>query len=93
MSDVNILDIPMRDNDAEAKTIREYLKVLLAELWREGEGFSGKRPFGNSSWEYDLYDALVRNKAVSGEIDEEGDLGTFDKIAADQMIADAIASL
>lgn len=43
---MNILDIPMEENDANASTIREYLKALLSHLWAEGEGFSGKRNEG-----------------------------------------------
>jgi len=53
-----ILSIEMVDNDANADTIRDYLKVLLSTLWEEGESFSGKRPFGNSGWEYELLDTL-----------------------------------
>jgi hypothetical protein len=46
------------DNEA-FDTVRDYLKGLLQNLWIEGEGFSGKRPFGNSGWEYDLYQPLI----------------------------------
>ena len=62
----------MTKNDAKAKTVREYLKMLLERLWEEGEGFSGKRPFGNSGWEYDLYAAL-EEKGVT-EQDEQNAL-------------------
>lgn len=48
---INILDILMGENDAGALTVRDYLKALLRRLWLEQEGFSGKRPFGNSGWE------------------------------------------
>jgi hypothetical protein len=54
-----VLNLPLPDNDAGAATIREYLIRLLGELWREGECFSGERPFGNSDWESDLVDPLV----------------------------------
>lgn len=43
-----ILEIEMGENDADASTIKSYLLSLLTELWSKGEGFSGKRPFGNS---------------------------------------------
>lgn len=46
-------------DDAEFDTIRDYLKGLLTNLWTEGEGFSGKRPFGNSGWRHDLYRPLI----------------------------------
>jgi len=47
------------DSDAgENLTVREYLHKLLETLWAEGEGFSSKRPFGNSGWELDLFNPL-----------------------------------
>ena len=39
-----ILMLTMQPNDANAATVREYLLALLKEVWREGEGFNGKRP-------------------------------------------------
>lgn len=69
----DILDLPMRpSNDAKAKTVRGYLKTLLVAVWTDGEGFSGKRPFGNSGWQYDLFAPLVMAGAVKGVIDEYG---------------------
>ena len=53
-----ILNCPMGSNDADADTVKDYLKALLGALWDEGEGFSGKRPFGNSGWECELIEAL-----------------------------------
>ncbi len=32
----------------------------------EGEGFSGKRPFGNSCWESDLYWPLAKADVIEG---------------------------
>jgi hypothetical protein len=73
MNGSEILKIEMQENDANAKTIGDYLKALLRQLWREGEGFSGKRPFGNSGWDYDLYKALARAGAISFESEEYED--------------------
>jgi hypothetical protein len=67
-----ILAVPMDENDAGAATIGDYLSKLLLELWREGEGFDGKRPFGNSSWEYELYVALARADVIPATLDEDG---------------------
>jgi hypothetical protein len=54
-------------------TIRDYLRNLLLRLWDEDEGFSGKRPFGNSGWYLDLVYALAKNELLTGlEIDEDG---------------------
>lgn len=56
-----VLDLQLNpeDNDAEAETVRQYLGKLLEKAWTEGEDFSGKRPFGNSGWEYDLLNPLA----------------------------------
>lgn len=87
-----ILDLPMGSNDANAHTVRDYLKALLKELWNEGEGFSGKRPFGNSGWEGELYYPLVKAGLVHGEID-----GSYaecvDEDAANRLIFEAIEAL
>lgn len=90
----NILGIPMEENDADASTIGEYLIRLLCALWTEGEGFSGKRPFGNSGWEYEIYRSLVASKIVEGQIDEEyGDLLDVNKKDANEIILETIKSL
>jgi len=74
-------------------TVKGYLVNLLRSLWAEGEGFSGKRPFGNSGWEYDLYSALVSGGAIKGSLDDEGYLQDFDRQAGIDLIFDIINSL
>lgn len=74
-------------------TVRHYLVELLLTLWVEGEQFSGKRPFGNSGWEYDIYKALVSAGVVCGELDEYGDIVSLDREAACESVASAIRSL
>lgn len=93
MTPAEILALPMDENDSGATTIRGYLKALLSELWREGEGFSGKRPFGNSGWESDLQMALIKGGAVEGTLDEDGYLDTIDGHAANNLITEAIDAL
>lgn len=66
-----VLDCPMQDNDSGANTVRGYLKALLFTLWEEVEGFSGKRPFGNSGWDNDIAFALVKGKFIKGRISQE----------------------
>ena len=90
---MNILDLPMQDNDAGAATVRSYLKALLSKLWKDRECFSGKRPFGNSAWNYDLYTALVTAGAVAGELDCDGGIDSVDDAEADKLIAAAIDEL
>lgn len=79
------------DSDAGKNlTIAEYLKTLLETLWKEQEGFSGKRPFGNSGWEYDLYMPLIKYGYVDGKIDGDGYIEDFDNAQANQLIMDCI---
>ena len=92
----NILDFKMEENDAEATTIREYLKELLLMVWEQDESFSGKRPFGNSGWKYDIYRTLATHKLIEAEIDEDGDIIEIKRseyTKADKLISEAIASL
>jgi hypothetical protein len=89
-----VLGLELGRNDSGAPTVRGYLVALLAELWREGEGFSGKRPFGNSSWEYDLYAPLIKAGLVKGKLDEDGYIDEFDDTRqADALIHAAITEL
>lgn len=97
IGNVDVLDIPLGDNDANAATVRDYFKALLQTLWREGEGFSGKRPFGNSGWQYDFDDALVRSGKVHGSAgsdDERAEIvDDAGREAADELISAAIEAL
>jgi hypothetical protein len=87
---MNILDLPMGYNDADAKTVRDYFKALLLTLWKEEEGFSGKRPFGNSGWQYDVYRALANAGAISEDKYDDGEVKSYDTKAADKIILSAI---
>lgn len=78
-----ILDAKMGENDADASTIRDYLKSLLTLVWSDGEGFDGKRPFGNSGWEGEIYATLVEQLNY-----DEDDLDVMD-----QAIFEAIDAL
>lgn len=71
-----LLDTPV-EGESGARTIRGYF-VRMSEAAEEM-----KRPFGESSAEYEVYEALVRAGAVPGEIDpEEGWLNSLDNEAA-----------
>lgn len=91
------INIPMKKNDARAKTIGEYLEKLLLTLWYEKDEFSGKRPFGNSCWEYEIYAALISAGVVEGKLAEEGYVEEVDIPSANrvvrELIFDAFAAL
>ena len=93
LSNKEILDLEMPKNDAGATTIRSYLKALLLEVWTEREEFSGKQPFGNSNWEYEIYKALIKAGVVEGKLDEEGYVEELSYETADNIIVDAILAL
>lgn len=94
MTNEQILSLVIDRSDAgNGITIKQYLKTLLATLWEEGESFSGKRPFGNSGWQFQLYKPLIKYGAVEGSIDEDGFIDAVDDQEADKIIALAIASL
>jgi hypothetical protein len=85
----DILNLPMQENDASADTIGDYLQELLSSLWEEGDGFSGKRPFGNSNWESELYHTLVMHEIIQGEI-IDGYLESYDEKKGYKIIKEAI---
>lgn len=90
-----ILDLPMRGNDAGAETVREYLLTLLGHVWSEQEGFNGKRPFGTSGWECDLFEPLADAGLIAAAYDEAGfiDYASIDRRAARKLIDAAIGAL
>lgn len=88
-----ILHLPMEPNDADAATIHEYLIALLRTVWLEGSDFSGKRPFGNSGWESELYAPLIRAGLLDGTLDEDGYPDDYDQRQGDQLILAAIGQL
>lgn len=57
-------------------TIAAWMAELLSTLFHEGEGFSGKRPFGNSGWTLEPHAALVEKGLLKGTVtrDEDGRL-------------------
>lgn len=93
MTGEDILNLKMEYNDSGANTIRGYLKELLFELWREGECFDGKRPFGNSDWDADLAEPLVSANLIEGGFDDEGNLQSFDEDLLFELINTAIEAL
>ena len=88
-----ILSCPMQDNNAEANTINQYLIALADSVWEQDESFSGKRPFGNSGWKYEIYEALARNGFIKCTLYDEGDIDDIDTAEGDKLISLAIETL
>lgn len=87
-----LLQMPM----PEWGTLTDFLLNLLSTLWAQGESFSGKRPFGDSGWQFEVYEALVRAGHLPGTLDEDGFLEEFSANsmkAADELVERAIWAL
>lgn len=66
-----VLDAPIDDENSGARTLRGYFVALARSAWLD-DNFSGKRPFGYSSWHFDVYAALIRAGLVDGRLDNDG---------------------
>jgi hypothetical protein len=90
-----VLGVPMdpKRNDANAKDIRGYLKALLTRLWQEEEGFSGKRPLGNSGWQNEVVLPLYNAEMIKGKVDSEGCVYDYDQTVVDGLMLKAIKAL
>lgn len=77
----------------ETISIHDYLIRLLSTLWHEQDEFSGKRPFGNSGWNYDLLACLIAHKIIPGELDDEGCVMEVDEEQGDTIIREYIKTL
>lgn len=86
------LEIRFNSDAGDNLTVRDYLRTLLETLWSQGEGFSGKRPFGNSGWEYDLYTPLVRGGFIAGTLDNHGYIDDIDKHGAEAYVLKLITA-
>jgi hypothetical protein len=86
-----VLACPMGENDALAETVGDYLAQLATECWRDGETFSGKKPFGNSDWEGEVELALIAAGLAEGRI-EDGYLVESDWHATHRLVLDALQS-
>ena len=60
----------------EEVTLGFYLGELLRTLIIEEEGFSAKRPLGNSGWTSDIYNAMAREGLVDSTVE-------YDEVVAD----------
>lgn len=94
-----ILELKFKSMDLGKEiTIKDFFKELLITLFKEGECFSGKRPFGNSGWDYDLCVCLAQNGVIDGhnEIDTdypEDEYWEYDSKEAENKILELIKEL
>lgn len=94
MANKEILELKFESTDLGKEiSIKDFFKELLTTLFIEGEGFSGKRPFGNSGWDWDLKICLAKNEVIKGEYDSKYDDWDFDSQEADKKIFELIKEL
>jgi len=88
-----VLDLELPRNQVDAKTVREYLKALLAAVWEQGAQFNGKRPWGLSSWKAPIEEALIKARFVPGELDEDGYVAQVNDREVNSLVRSAIEAL
>lgn len=81
------------NDPSSTETILDYLCEIFVALLQEQEGFSGKRPLGESSWMYQIYGALVHGGWVDGAFDQDGYLDWVDQKTADNLIISEVEAL
>ena len=91
---MDVLDLEFFSHDLD-KTLsfRQYFYELLTTLWEEEEGFSGKRPFGNSCWQFEVYAGFVKHSLIEGTLDEYGYAERYDAKAADALAQQLIKQM
>lgn len=90
----DILSLEFYDSsNMENISFRDYFVLLLVTLMHKEEGFSGKRPLGDSGWKYDLYKGLIQHDLVKGKLDEDGYVDFIDEIEADDYLQRMVNSL
>jgi len=87
------LEVRFDSDIGDDLTVRDYLRDLLMTLWEKGEEFSGKRPFGNSGWKYELYRPLIAGGFIPGTLDDDGYVNTVDEEFATNYVRDLIMTV
>lgn len=87
----NILELKFHSEDLDKEvTIREFFYELMNLLWEEKDEFSGKYAWGNSDWDGDLIKCLVKNKLITGVIDEDDNLDEYDEEEANKFVRENV---
>ena len=59
-------------------------------MGKRGRGFRGKRPFGNSGWEFYVYKPLIEGGFIEGKLDEDGFVEKLDTKMAHKFVLEEI---
>lgn len=94
MTHNGLFNVKFYSNDLyEETTIGKYITALFVSFWKDPESFSGKRPMGNSGWQYDVYTKLIKAGLVKGKLDDDGYIEEVDIAQADKLICEAFTKL
>lgn len=88
-----MIEIKMKENSSGKDTLRKYLEKLLITVINEGEGFSGKRAFGDSSWMFEIYETLIQEGLIPGNLDSDGCIHDLNTKTADEFIVKYIKDI
>lgn len=92
---ISLLEFTSMEMDDSDVTIRQWLGELLCRVWMEKNEFSGKRAFGNSDWEYEVYKVLIHEGIIHGGIDDYGEveISYEERIKANNIILEVITEI
>lgn len=82
-----IFNAHMKMPDGTERTVGERLLSLMSKCWKEGESFSGKRPFGWDEWQMDFCAPLITLGLINGNIDEDNEIEWIDWEEGEKIIA------
>lgn len=87
------LDVRFDCDLGEDVTVREFLGGLLVTLWDEQHQFDGKRPWGNSGGDFDLYVPLIDGGFIAGKVDDDGCIEDLNEAEAHGFVQKLIARM
>lgn len=64
--------------EGQEMNLRQYLYTVLSKLWQDCDDFNSKRPFGYSSWQFDVYRELIAQGYIDGKLDTDGYIVAFE---------------
>lgn len=86
----DILDYQYSFEDAGVTCLRDYFYEILTTLWIRGEGFSSKRAFGDSDWQWQAYYCLAEAGAIKADFDSDWEEWEFSEEEAEKKVLDLI---
>jgi len=74
----------------ETTSIKQQLQKLLKKVMKEQECFSGKRPFGDGCYYFEIYAALAKAGVTFIMLDEDGYVNDLDDKKTTNLIDELI---